>query len=84
MSLLSLPVQPLNTSPALLPPPLLLTCSYERSSQFVGRALRMPENANLVSAACSLALHLPLVGNALRGMLAAKCMQRQPDQLTSW
>lgn len=27
-------------------------CSYERSSQFVGRALRMPENANLVSAAC--------------------------------
>ena len=23
--------------------------SYERSSQFVGRALRMPENANLVS-----------------------------------
>ena len=30
-------------------PPRPPARSYERSSQFVGRALRMPENANLVS-----------------------------------
>ena len=29
------------------PPPFPTLCRYERSSSYVGRALRMPENADL-------------------------------------